>query len=425
MAKSTQSHIRLKSHHLRKYPHTAFSLGEWKRYREGEWQRIAEMQVRREVQGVAIEYANGTPVTSALVSSVYNLLQQHVFLPDDTFDSNINLLAFHDCVLDLTSGETRPHSPSDHVTSKLPFIYYPEARSDAWEQALSMTEPEYLPFLQEYAGYCLTPSTKYELALWCWGDPGSAKSTFVAGLEAMLGPRCCTLGLADIERSAFALSQIPGKTLAISTEQPSRFVGCSHILNSLISGESLLWERKFVDAVTIRPFVKLVWAMNELPRIDSSGIGLFRRVVPVPWRRVEHPDPTIKEDVKQAGQAVFNWAYEGLKRLNERGRFEIPAGLLSERETYRIQNDIPQIFLNEHCEAVDQFNEQGEYNKIQTSLLHEIYTKWCLKTHHKPLSSTTFAAEMKRLGLEKIKIEGRMYWLRIRFVSTVEDDYEM
>lgn len=421
---ASQSHIRLKSWYLQKYPYTAFSLGEWKRYDGGVWKRLPEMQVRQEVQQICVSYAKGVQVTNALVGSVYNLLMQHVFLPDDTFDSDVDLLYFHDCVLRISTGQTRPHDPAvDFATSKLPFHYYPEARSDAWMQALTMTEPEYLPFLQEFAGYCLTPSTQYELALWCWGDPGSAKSTFITGLEAMLGSRCCTLGLADIERSQFALSQIPGKTLAISTEQPSRFVKCSHVLNSLISGESLTWERKFVDPVTIKPFLKLVWAMNELPRIDSSGVGLFRRVVPVPWRKVEKPDPAIKEEVKRSGQAIFNWAFEGLQRLNARGRFEIPEGLLNEREAYRTQNDIPKTFLGECCEVVEQIDDNGYYNKIQSSILHSTYAQWCLKTHHKPLSSTAFAGEMKRLGFEKTAIDGRMFWLGIRFKST--DDFEI
>lgn len=422
---TTQSHVKLKSHHLRKYPYTAFSLGEWKRYSAGIWGRVPEMQIRQEVQHIAVQYGSAS-VTASLVSSVYQLLQQHVFQPDDKFDSDIDLIYFHDLVLRVSTGETEDYDPTKHfATSKLPFHYYPEASSEAWTQALSMTEPEYLPFLQEFAGYCLTPSTQHELALWCWGEPGSAKSTFITGLEAMLGSRCCTLGLADIERSHFALAQLPGKTLAISAEQPSRFVKCSHVLNSLISGESLIWERKFVDPVTIRPTVKLVWAMNELPRIDSSGVGLFRRVVPVPWRKVETPDPAVKEAVKTSGQAIFNWAYEGLKRLNARGRFEIPEGLISERETYRTQNDVPQTFLDDNYDRVDPLDENGHYNKVQTSVLYLIYRGWCVKTGHKPLSSTVFSSEMKRLGLERAKIEGYYYWLGIQCKTEVDFEIEM
>lgn len=421
-APSKQSHLRLKSHYLRRFPNTVNCLGEWKRYRDGYWQRVEEGQVRKEMLETLVAYSNGLPITRNVLSSVYALTQADTFLPGDTFDSDIDLLAFNDRTLKISTGETRPNAPEDYVTSKLPFNYAPEIHSDLWQRVLASTEAEYVPFIQEYAGYCLTPSTRHELALWCWGDPGSGKSTFIAGLEAMLGARCCTLGLADIERSNFALAQIPGKTLAISTEQPSRFIRSSHILNSLISGESLSWERKFVDPITIRPHVKLVWAMNELPRIDSSGVGLFRRVVPIPWRKVEKPDPKVKDAVYGIGQAVFNWAFEGLKRLNERGHFDIPAGLIAEREAYRTQNDIPLVFVEDACLRCEVLDESGNYNKTQSAHLYHAYRNWCQSTGHKSLSSTAFAAEMKRLGFERVRIDGRSYFIGILLKPNGNDD---
>jgi putative DNA primase/helicase len=411
-AKTTgTSHVRLGSYYLNQHPNTIFTLGEWYRYREGIWGKVAELQVKKELQQTALKYAK-TTVTSNLINSIYNLLKASQFHADETLDSNINLITFANCTLEVSTGKTRDLSPDDFVTSKLPFCYNPETRSDLWPVVLSSTDPAYHHFLQEYAGYCITPSTKYELALWNWGESGSGKSTFITGIETMLGSRVCTLGLADLERSAFALSQIPGKTLAISTEQPNHFIRSSHVLNALISGESILWERKFKDAVSIKPHVKLIWAMNELPRIDSSGIGLFRRVVPIHWRKVENPDPAIKEEkIPLLGQEIFNWAFEGLQRLNARGRFEVPAGLIAERETYRIQNDIPQVFIEEQCERVELFNDNGHYNRTQASILFTNYRDWCKDTNHKPLSSTTFAGELQRLGFEKKTIDGRVYYL--------------
>lgn len=412
--RSGTSHVRLGLRYLEKHPNTIFTLGEWYRYDDGAWRGTAELQVRKELQEIALSYAKVT-VTNNLISSVYNLLKARQFHVDETLDSDADVVAFADYTLKVSTGETAERSPDDYVTSRLPFCYNPTTHSELWTAVLSSTDPAYHDFLQEYAGYCITPSTKHELALWNWGESGSGKSTFITGLETMLGSRVCTLGLADLERSAFALSQIPGKTLAISTEQPNHFIRSSHILNALISGESIVWERKFKDAVSIKPHVKLVWAMNELPRIDSSGIGLFRRVVPIHWRKVEHPDPSIKEEkIPLLGQEIFNWAFEGLQRLNARGRFDIPAGLIAERETYRIQNDIPQVFLYEHYERCEELNDKGHYNKVQASNLYADYKQWCQNTSHKPFSSTVFAGELKRLGIEKAIVDGKTYYLGLR-----------
>ena len=63
---------------------------------------------------------------------------------------------------------------------------------------------------------------------------GERQETFLLGLETMLGARAGTLGLADIERTHFALAGIAGKTLLTAAEQPSAFLRSTHIINQLI-----------------------------------------------------------------------------------------------------------------------------------------------------------------------------------------------
>lgn len=422
---SNRSHLRFVSYYLNKHPQTRFSLGEWRRYKDGIWETVPELAIKRECMKVCDRNAAGLPITNAVVSSVMNMVQAEVFLPDDTFDSNVDLVTFKDSTLIISTGKVRSHSPTDYVTSKLPFNYDPDVESPEWLQVFTSTDPENVSFLQEFSGLSLTPEVKYEIGVWCWGEPGSGKSTFISGLEAMLGARCCTLGLAEIDRSPFALSQIPGKTLAISTEQPATYVRCFHTLNNLISGESIKWEQKYLRSETLKSYVKLLWAMNELPRIDSAGVGLFRRIVPVLWHRVENPDPQIKETVIRSGQAIFNWAYAGLKRLNARGRFDIPAGLLAEREAYRVENDTPLVFISDTFERVDPLDEEGQYVKIWATEMYKIYRKWCDNTGNKPFSSIVFAKELARLKVEKTVMDGRTFYLGLKQRDENLSDFEV
>ena len=85
----------------------------------------------------------------------------------------------------------------------------------------------------------------------------------------MLGDRAGLLGLADIQRSQFALSKLPGKTLVVATEQPSYYINSTHILNAIISGEEVQVEEKFKPSYAVIPHAKICWAMNELPRIRT------------------------------------------------------------------------------------------------------------------------------------------------------------
>src|SRR5215217_6772459 len=129
----------------------------------------------------------------------------------------------------------------------------------------------------------------------------------------MLGARAGLLGLAEIERSRFALGNVPGKTLLVSTEQPSGYLAAGHILNALISGEPMEIERKYRDSYNIVPHAKIAWAMNETPRISDASSGLFRRVkvVEFPELLPLERDPQVKVSIATEGAGILNWALEG------------------------------------------------------------------------------------------------------------------
>jgi len=66
--------------------------------------------------------------------------------------------------------------------------------------------------------------------------------------------------------------------------------------------------------------------MNELPRIAETSSGLFRRVkvVKFPELLASQRDPDLKEAIATEGAGILNWALDGLARLNDRKRFDIP-----------------------------------------------------------------------------------------------------
>lgn len=384
---------------IKKHPNLRYGLGEWRRYSAGIWEPVSELAVK----GLLQDIIPTKDLTSALVNSIADLTKATTYIPDRLFDANPNILTFTNTCLDLTNFNTVAPSPEYYATSKLAFDYDPKAESKAWTTFLKIAP--YPDFLQEFAGYCLTPETKYEIAVWLHGPPGGGKSTFIAGLEAMLGPRCCILGLHEIERSSFALSQIIGKTLATSTEQPSHHSKAAYMLNGLISGETLVVNRKFRDHISLVPRVKLLWAMNDLPQFGAGSSGIFRRVLPIFWEGLAEAErlPEIKEEIMGSGMSIVNWALVGLARLRARGRFDIPPALIASRELYRTQSDITLGFLEECYDRV-------EDSEIASNSLYDTYDKWCVKNGHHPLASNRFAMELQRLGLTKNRKSIGVFW---------------
>lgn len=393
---------------LKQHPHVRFGLGEWREYKEGIWEIVSELDVRNRVQTVV---QSRNRLSNGLVTSVTELLRQRTHIADRLFDYNPHVLIFNNCCLDLTNYSVTPHTPEHYATQKLKFDYDPEAKSEAWTAAVESFP--YIDVLQRFAGLALTTETKHEVALWLHGPPGGGKSTFIVGLEAMLGHRVCVLGLDDLSRSNFALSQIPGKTLAVSTEQPATFVKCAHKLNSLISGESIIIEEKFRPRFTIQPKVKILWAMNELPVIPSgAGAGLFRRVYPIYWPAIPESErrPEMKDEIARSGMAIVNWSLEGLKRLQKAKQFVIPAELITARDTYRELGDVTLAFIDECC-------EQEMTGEIDSTSLYDSYTKWCSRSGHHPLAINRFSSDLERLGFAKTRTKTGRYWQNLTLKS--------
>jgi len=221
--------------------------------------------------------------------------------------------------------------------------------------------------------------TVHELVVWLFGRPGSGKSTLLAGLKAMLGHRAGLLGLAELERSRFTLADLPGKTLMVASEQPSSYLASTNTLYAIISGEPLQVERKYRDPFTVIPRSKVCWAMNELPRVADANSGLFRRVkvVTFPELSEEDRDPEIKRRTEQEGAGILNWSLEGLRRLNERGYFEVPEGIQDATRQFRTNNDVPALFVEDRC-------VKGTDFKLQAGQLYTEYKEWCLENGHRP-----------------------------------------
>lgn len=394
---SPPTHDELRGRWIEGNPHHAHGLGEWRRYKDGIWPTVPETSVKAEVAGI-IEAAKpeGVKPTASILASVTELTRIKVYVADERWDADADTLVCKNGALRISTGELVDHRPGHYATSAVPYEYDPEAAPAIWRYFLENTVPAAAPFLQEFAGYALTTEMVHELAVWLFGPPGSGKSTFIAGLAAMLGHRSGILGLADLERSRFTLADLPGKTLVVASEQPSSYLASTNTLNAIISGEPIQVERKYHDPFTVIPKAKVCWAMNELPRVADANSGLFRRVkvVTFPELSEDQRDPQIKRHIEQEGAGILNWALEGLRRLKDRGHFEVPAGVADATKQFREHNDVPALFVEDRC-----IKEPDA--EVQAAKLYREYRYWCEENGHRPQSSTRLADDWRRLGFER------------------------
>lgn len=390
---------------------TAYGHGQWRRYGEGFWVSVHEEIINREID-VVLEAAKPERIrpTANMRRSVEQFARAKTFVPDEIWDANEDILVCQNGTLQISRSTLREHRPGDYALGAVPYEFDPDAQAPVFHEFLATTVPDAASYLQEFAGYCLTVDTSHELAVWLYGPPGAGKSTLIEGLRATLGPRAGLLGLADIQLSRFALADLPGKTLVVATEQPSDYIKSTDVLNAIISGEVIKVEEKFKPAYTVISGAKILWAMNTLPTIKDANSGLFRRVkvVPFPGLGVQ-PDPEVKVKIKGEGPGILVWALEGLNRLRERGKFEIPEVVRKATEEFQLTNDVPKLFVDEACITSDHKSCEE-----QAKTLYHWYETWCRDNGHKPMSSTKVSTEWVRLGFQKRTLHGRTYYRGVK-----------
>lgn len=341
----SRPHVFVRDTLLRHNRQTIFTSGQWFRFNGKIWEIIPEYVIKQEAQAI-IDNDKKLAVTanSATLHSITELVRVACSKPDGIMDKEPDLITFDDCTLEISTRQRRMHEWKHYLSSAFPFVYDPQARSDVWELYLDEVIPyDSISFLQEFAGYALTTDTLLETAVWLHGPAGCGKSTFLDGLRAAFGNRVTTFNIANLE-ARFGLSHLIGKTLAVAAEQPATLRQVQ-LLNQLISGEGVMVDRKYDHPFEMFCRAKFLWAMNELPDIPKSGIGLTRRVVVIKFPPISESkrDENIKRQIKLSGQAIFNWALEGLERLQARGHFVRPANA---GQLLKIVPDTPEFIVD-------------------------------------------------------------------------------
>jgi putative DNA primase/helicase len=398
--------IDLRDRYLKEYPHTCYghAVG-FRRCENGLWQPLSLTDLRAEIHRVA-EHARGLHPSARLVGQVIELLRLSTATVDAQWQHEPQLIPFVNGVLDPFTLRFSPHQPQFYFTNAvLPYRYDPHAQCPVWLRFLQSRVPEAASFLAEFAGLCLTPAMQFESALWLHGPPGSGKSTFLHGLGLMLGPRAGPLSLADLQAARFDARELDGKTLLLAPEHADLDLNSVDRLNSFISGEDTAFQAPYGQRQHVRPMAKLACAFVRLPRLRDLASGLFRRVLIVPFPPLppEQQDPSLKDQLTDEADGLFNWALGGLSDLLARGHFDPPPAVRAAALAFQQANDVPAEFLIECCERAPE-------KSAPAAPLYLAYHAWCLKNGYKPVARNKLALDWQRLGLQPVQIKGHNHW---------------
>lgn len=313
----------------------------------------------------------------------------------DDFNRNPYLVNVRNGLLDIRDMSFKEHTPSYLSTVQLNVEYNPQVDCPQFKKFLNeVLDCKLIPLVQEIVGYLLTTNTASQKAFVFWGPARTGKSTLLWVVEYLL------LGKKNVSNipwqeigDKFKTAELLGKLANVFSDLPSKSIDDTGIFKVVTGEDYLMAEKKNKNPFKFKPFARLVFSCNELPRnyVDRTE-GFYRRLIIVPFnRQIEKNkiDKALKYKFQREKEGILNWALEGLKRLYE-NNFEFSENELTDgvKKEYKRENNNVISFVEECCELDGLFS----CSRIE---LYEAYKEFCVEAGLKALSQIKFNKELE------------------------------
>lgn len=332
--------------------------------------------------------------------------QDAIVIDPKDVDPDPSVINVGNGLVNLDTGDLMPHDPAYFSTNQLPDITYQsdktlEELAPRWTRFVrEITEGDEgkALLLQEMAGYCFTRSVAFQRAFILFGSGANGKSTFVDILAKILGRRnSSSLTLKDLHEQ-FGPAKLFGKTLNVIEEINNNYVESDYI-KKVITGAEITADRKFIqEPLVFRPYAKFVFAVNSLPKINDTTMGLYRRftIIEFSARFSPNSEPHLHEKLWNERDGVFLWAMEGWKRLRAQGVFTITAAVLAASEHFKESNS-PLVEFLLATYRVASLDRKDHY-MIPLLKVFSSYQKGTRELGYQPKNFQNFAKEIGSLN---------------------------
>jgi P4 family phage/plasmid primase-like protien len=289
------------------------------------------------------------------------------------------------------------HTPQYFSTARLPYNYDKDARCPQWEAFLDdvmQADTQRSEFLQEWAGYLLTDSLRFQKFMLLAGEGGNGKTVFTTLIEKMVGLENVSHIPLSLFGDKFSLASTLGKMLN-STSESSHGINelCETMLKSYTSGDRMTFDRKYREPINAHPTAKIMISTNQLPNFADKNNGVWRRMLFVPFDKcipADQQDPHLIDELSAELPGIFNWAYRGLLKLLADGQFIEPKRCKIAIADYRRDTNPARVFLEEN------YTEGFEFDGIPCGEVYQAYVAWCSQNGYHALNASNFGKEVKR-----------------------------
>jgi putative DNA primase/helicase len=346
----------------------------------------------------------------ALASDIKDAEWQWMIIIDKTVrEININpyIINFSNGLYNMMTDELKPHDEKYLSTIRVGGAYKPEAQCPIFMKYLADVLPESeLPLIQEIMGYMLVPLNKAQKSFVLVGKPDSGKSTLLYVIQDLLLRQinCSNLTWQALDEK-FATVQLFGKLANIFADLPTENIKDTGTFKAITGEDYISAQHKFKEYFSFKPFCRLLFSCNNIPRnYSDKSDGFYRRLILIRFDHSipqEKKDENLKDKLAEETDGILAWAMVGLKRLMSNNfRFSETDRTRAELASYKAENSSVMAFVEECCEV-----KSG--NEVLRTELYSIYHEYCTENGQKPVGQKKFNSELEGIsgverGLENI-----------------------
>ena len=344
----------------------------------------------------------------------------NILIRENTPAAPSRFIAFKNGIYDIKDDSFTDFVPEIVITNKIPWDFNKYAASNAIDSMLnnvSCNDKNIRDLLEEIVGACMYRSNTIAggKAFILTGTGSNGKSTYLKTLSHLLSEKnISSLDLKKLD-DRFSTVMMFGKLANIGDDISNEFVVDTATFKKVVTGETIDAEQKGQPKFDFKPFCKLLFSANSIPRIGkgSDSAAIMRRLVIVPFEaRFSSSDPNFRPEIENELKGQDSMEYliqlgiQGLKRVLATKNYTTSEKVRQELEEYEERNNPLLLFVKE-CED-EVFVIEGE----PTAKVYERYREFCLSESLQALSKIEFSRQMVKNFKLKIvhkKIAGKKY----------------
>jgi P4 family phage/plasmid primase-like protien len=326
-------------------------------------------------------------------------------------DSNKDIIAFNNGVLDLTTFEFRDGKPEDYISFSTQIDYDEDKKYyeySEWPQielflSQVLPDPEVRLYFMKHLSTCLIGGNKAQKFHILTGSGSNGKSMLMNLASKALGDYAAVVPIALFTQkragsgsAAPEVIRLKGRRF-VTMQEPDEKVALNTGLMKLVSsGEKMYARDLFKSGCEFEVQAKFHLACNDKPEINSTDGGTWRRLMVINFvsKFTENPKEINQFLIDESIQYLVNsqeWAtpflsymIHTLKEGKGFHKLQAPPKVMEYTSEYRNDNDSIARFMNEKIQATEIQSESG----ITKSILSSVFKIWKIQNEISSLSIT-------------------------------------